>query len=268
MKQRIYALTMILGISTLMLAACGNKGNDPAPAATQPIAASQETPADDDAAASVVTEPPANAAETLPAQGEGTESTAAAQPAANASISEADAQQTAFDHAGVTETDVSWLKVKLEKEDGRMIYDVEFYADELEYDYEIDATTGTILHFDYEWDDGSRRQSGTGKNPASQNSREKADRGADAPAQVSENAAAGGDTQGTSSDSPAFCEEDAIRLALEQVPGATEEHIKKFKTDYDKGRYVYEIEIRYGHTECELEIDAETGRILELEYDD
>ena len=39
-------------------------------------------------------------------------------------------------------------KVKLDTEDGIKVYDVEFYAGNVEYDFEIDAVKGTVLKFE------------------------------------------------------------------------------------------------------------------------
>ena len=41
----------------------------------------------------------------------------------------------------------------------------------------------------------------------------------------------------------------------------------KFGQDYDDGRSVYEIEIRYEYAEYEIEIDAATGDIVKMEKD-
>ena len=44
------------------------------------------------------------------------------------------------------------LEVELEREDGRMVYTVEFKAGGYEYEVEIDALTGEILDYDVERD--------------------------------------------------------------------------------------------------------------------
>ena len=36
----------------------------------------------------------------------------------------------------------------MEKDSGRLVYDVEFYTSKMEYDVEIDAYTGAILDYD------------------------------------------------------------------------------------------------------------------------
>ena len=44
------------------------------------------------------------------------------------------------------------MYAKLDWDDGRLQYDVEFYSGSTEYDYEIDANTGAILSYDHDWD--------------------------------------------------------------------------------------------------------------------
>ena len=74
-------------------------------------------------------------------------------------------------------------------------------------------------------------------------------------------------TQNTTGQATSITETDARALALEQVPGATDENIVKFAQDYDDGRTVYEIEIIYNRAEYDIEIDASTGTILKMEQD-
>lgn len=68
--------------------------------------------------------------------------------ASGESITEDQAKAIALEHAGLTEADVSRLEVRRDFDDGRQEYDVEFHANRLEYEYEIDAVTGKILSFD------------------------------------------------------------------------------------------------------------------------
>ena len=141
-------------------------------------------------------------------------------------IGEEAAKSAALKHAGLSAGSVTFLPVKLEWEDGRQVYDVEFFtADGKEYDYEIDALTGAVIKYDYE----------TGHPLPS----------------------AGG--------AAAITADRAKAIALAKVPGATESHIYKFESGYDDDRLEYEIEIRYNGTEYEFEIDGATGAILKME---
>lgn len=42
---------------------------------------------------------------------------------------------------------------ELDKEKGAVVYEIEFYADGFEYDYEIDAVSGNVLGSEKEFDD-------------------------------------------------------------------------------------------------------------------
>lgn len=66
-------------------------------------------------------------------------------------IGEDRAKETAVTHAGFGVEDVFFTKVELEMEDGILEYEIEFYQDRVEYDYTIDAATGTILEYDSEY---------------------------------------------------------------------------------------------------------------------
>ncbi len=59
----------------------------------------------------------------------------------------------ALEHAGLTEADVSRVKNALDREDGKVVYEIEFQSGMTEYEYEIDATTGKVLDYEREIDD-------------------------------------------------------------------------------------------------------------------
>lgn len=90
------------------------------------------------------------------ASGTQTETTdpAAPAPAQNATgtgtVDEAAAQKIALEHAGVKAADATITKSKLDYEDGRQVYDIEWYAGGAKYDYEIATDTGEIISSAYE----------------------------------------------------------------------------------------------------------------------
>ena len=79
---------------------------------------------------------------------------AAPAPAQNATgtgtVDEAAAQKIALEHAGVKAADATITKSKLDYEDGRQVYDIEWYAGSAKYDYEIATDTGEIISSAYE----------------------------------------------------------------------------------------------------------------------
>ena len=65
-------------------------------------------------------------------------------------VSEAKAQEIALAHAGVKPADATITKSKLDYDDGRQVYEIEWYANGAKYDYEIDVATGEVVKSDYE----------------------------------------------------------------------------------------------------------------------
>lgn len=68
-------------------------------------------------------------------------------------LTKEEAEKIALEHAGFTADQVQRLHTDLDYDRGKAEYEVDFYVDRWEYDYEIDAETGKILSFDKDWDD-------------------------------------------------------------------------------------------------------------------
>ena len=68
-------------------------------------------------------------------------------------ISLEDAKKTALDYAGVKPENATFIKAHLDWDDGRLVYEIEFYANGLEYEYSIDAQTCAITEKSVEKDD-------------------------------------------------------------------------------------------------------------------
>lgn len=79
--------------------------------------------------------------------------TAATKPAAARDIGYAAAKAAALKHAGLTEDSIRELDMELDREDGVLVYEIEFKAGGYEYEYTIDAATGKILAQERELDD-------------------------------------------------------------------------------------------------------------------
>ena len=141
-------------------------------------------------------------------------------------ITEDQARQIALDHAGLSASQVTFLKSSLDYDDGRQVYDVEFYSsDYTEYDYEIDAATGDILSYDSDAE---------GYAPPTANT-------------------------------TAITADQARQIALAEVPGATVNDIYEFELDRDDGRLEYEGTIYYNGMEYEFTIDGYSGAIRRWE---
>lgn len=63
------------------------------------------------------------------------------------------AKEIALNHAGYTENQVIFKKTKLDWEHGQYIYEIEFLVGNVEYEYDISASSGAILSFEQDYDD-------------------------------------------------------------------------------------------------------------------
>ena len=181
---------------------------------------------------------------TIPAQ-TAPEATTAAQPKSNnasGDIGIEKANEIAISHAGLSSGSVSFVKAKIDTEDGVKVYDIEFYSGNVEYDYEINAATGAIVSFDQDIENYA-----IPAQPPSQTA---------APTQVATQPAA--PTQAASS---GISVDKAKQIALSHA-GVSGASFTKVKLDTDDGVRVYEIEFKVGNVEYEYEINASSGAII------
>ena len=68
-------------------------------------------------------------------------------------IGEAKAKSAALSHAGLDNGSITEYECKLDREDGRMVYEIDFKCNGFEYEYEIDAVSGAIVKQDKDIDD-------------------------------------------------------------------------------------------------------------------
>ncbi len=69
-----------------------------------------------------------------------------------ADIGAAKAREAALEKAGLSESDVTGLHTEVDFENGRKIYEVEFYKDRVEYSAEVLASDGSIISWDVDND--------------------------------------------------------------------------------------------------------------------
>jgi len=85
-----------------------------------------------------------------PAPAQTSEPATAQNATGTGTVDEAAAQKIALEHAGVKAADATITKSKLDYEDGRQVYDIEWYVGGAKYDYEIATDTGEIISSAYE----------------------------------------------------------------------------------------------------------------------
>lgn len=65
-----------------------------------------------------------------------------------AKITAEEAKQAALRHAGLSADRVSDVDIDLDRDNGRLIYEIDFNSDGVEYDYDINAETGDVISAD------------------------------------------------------------------------------------------------------------------------
>lgn len=213
-------------------------------------------------------------------------------------ISETDAKNTALADAGVDASSVTVQKLSLDWDDGRVVYDVEFYDLQTTYEYEIDAVSGEIVKRETEQ---SPLASGEVIGLAAAQSAAASDAGVSNPTftkgkldredgrSIYEIEFTDGSTRweydidavtgavlskkskavsaSSGSGVSGVIGEEAARAAALSDAGLSESDVTfgKVELDYDDGRWEYEIEFFTASGKYEYDIDAATGSILSKE---
>ena len=157
-------------------------------------------------------------------------------PPATGDIGQEKAKQIAMKHAGVT--NASFHRVTKDYDDGRAVYEVEFYVGNREYDYEINAATGAIISYDQDIE---------GYVPP---------------------------TQPSNPSTPATGDigvAKAKQIALSHAGvSASSAYAMEVGMDYERGVKIYEVDFKSGRMEYSYDINAATGAIIssERDYDD
>ncbi len=151
-------------------------------------------------------------------------------------IGEQAAVDKAMAHAGVDKATAIVVKCKLDREDGKYVYDIEFKVGSIEYDYEINAVTGEVVKAEKETGEGNQGNALPDDSTAN-------------PADV-------------------ISKEAAIDKAMAHA-GVDKASAKAVKCELDRedGSYVYEIEFRVDNVEYDYEIDAVSGKVIKSEKD-
>ena len=148
------------------------------------------------------------------------------------------AKEIALSHAGLCADQVTFVQANMDFDDGIQKYDIKFYCNGQEYDYEINSSNGQIVQFDYDMEYNYIPNNNTTNYQSNVNT--------------------------TANISVERAKEIALShagLASNQVT------FQRIELDFDNGIQKYEIEFYYNYREYSYEIDANTGNILSYEQD-
>ncbi|MCI7779128.1 MAG: PepSY domain-containing protein [Clostridiales bacterium] len=157
-------------------------------------------------------------------------------------LSEDEIRAIVFNHAGVNANDIREFEIELDDEDGIWVYEVDFKAGNIEYDYVVNAVTGAIIRVETEIDDDPTAAPGTPRPTA----------------------------QPTQQPGSELLSEDEIRAIVFSHAGVNANDVREFEIELDDedGIWVYEVEFESGRHEYSYEVNALTGEIIDYEIDD
>lgn len=157
------------------------------------------------------------------------------------------AKSIALKNAGTTSSKVRELDVELDADDGVLVYEVDFKYGNKEYEYEINAKTGSIIHKDVEIDDDYEENTTTKPSTSQSNTN---------------------NNTSTNTSSSYIGKDEAKSIALKNA-GVISSKVRDLEVelDNDNGVAVYEVSFEYGNTEYDYEINAKTGKIIRKEVD-
>ncbi len=159
-----------------------------------------------------------------------------------------EAKEIAFEHANVKSDQVTFIRTDTDIDNGVEIYDIEFYHEDKEYDYEINAADGQILEYDYDVENYSipNEQGTNGQGTNEQ----------------------GANEQGTNEQVSEITIGEAKQIALKHANLKSDQVMfERAEIDYDNGVRKYDIEFYYDNKEYDYEINAADGQIMKYDYD-
>lgn len=184
-------------------------------------------------------------------------------------IGESAAKEIAFKDAGVSAEQVQYLWSKMDYDDGKAVYDVEFVVNNIEYDYEIDAVSGGILSVDQEADHYRMANQTTGTSNSAQTGAQSSAQNSTSTAKTANQTAGNTQAAAGAAQQANYIGEQAAQEAALAHAGVSAQNVSfvRTKLDFDNGRWEYEVEFYDQGTEYDYSIDAVTGEVLAYDYD-
>ena len=161
-------------------------------------------------------------------------------------ISIEQAKQLALNHSKVSKNMAKMTKIRLDKENRKFIYEIEFYTERKKYKYNIDANTGKVLSY-------SEKERSSASTVIRDDGKI-----------INTN---GSDTE-IRKTTKYIGIEKAKEIAVARITGAKKINVTNIQMDSEKGRKIYEGKIVYKNTEYKFDIDAITGEVITWEVNE
>ena len=184
-----------------------------------------------------------------------------------------EAKKIALNHANLTSKEVSFINAEADMDNGVEFYDIEFYNNNKEYDYEISAADGKIIEYDYDvegYGESTNVSNNNSSNTNKQNSNKsntntvnnnKANNNV-----VNTNKSNTNTNSNTSSNK--ISADKAKKIALNHA-NLTSNQVSyvQVEADFDDYTPSYDVEFYHNNVEYSYEINANNGNIISFEKD-
>ena len=158
-------------------------------------------------------------------------------------------KELAFKHSKVEPKDARITKIKLDKENKKFFYEMEFFTEKRKYEYNIDADTGKILSY-------SQKVREIVSNTVNIEKPEMLD------VKMNE------DENKIFNPLKYISEDEVKEIIIKRITGSKKENIIRLKLDDDDGKIIYEGRMVYQNTEYNFKLDALTGDVIRWEVNE
>ena len=159
-----------------------------------------------------------------------------------------EAKKIALNHANLTSKEVSFINAEADMDNGVEFYDIEFYNNNKEYDYEISAADGKIIEYDYDVEGYGESTNVSNNNSSSTNKPNT--------------------NTNSNTSSNKISADKAKKIALNHA-NLTSNQVSyvQVEADFDDYTPSYDVEFYHNNVEYSYEINANTGNIISFEKD-
>ena len=159
-----------------------------------------------------------------------------------------EAKKIALNHANLTSKEVSFINAEADMDNGVEFYDIEFYNNNKEYDYEISAADGKIIEYDYDVEGYGESTNVSNNNSSSTNKPNT--------------------NTNSNTSSNKISADKAKKIALNHA-NLTSNQVSyvQVEADFDDYTPSYDVEFYYNNVEYSYEINANNGNIISFEKD-
>ena len=164
-----------------------------------------------------------------------------------------EAKKIALNHANLTSKEVSFINAEADMDNGVEFYDIEFYNNNKEYDYEISAADGKIIEYDYDVEGYGESTNVSNNNSSNTNK---------------QNSNKSNTNTNSNTSSNKISADKAKKIALNHA-NLTSNQVSyvQVEADFDDYTPSYDVEFYHNNVEYSYEINANNGNIISFEKD-